>query len=76
MLLSRRAAVSLAGSSLAFVASACITQPMKLTTDDSPVVLSHQTISAPNPGLPGTFAVRTLVYGSGTDKNRRHSAIP
>jgi dienelactone hydrolase len=71
MLLSRRAAVSLAGSSLAFVASACIKQPMKLTTDDSPVVLSHQTITAPNPGVPGTLAVRTLVYGSGTDKNRR-----
>jgi dienelactone hydrolase len=70
MLLSRRAAVSLAGSSLAFVAGACIKQPMKLTTDDSPVVLSHQAISAPNPGVPGTFAVRTLVYGSGTDKNR------
>jgi dienelactone hydrolase len=71
MFLSRRAAVSLAGSWLAFGATACIKQPMKLTTDDSPVVLAHQAISAPNPGQPGTLAVRTLVYGSGTDKNRR-----
>ena len=70
MPLNRRAAVSFAGFSLAFMVSACIKQPMKLTTDDSPVVLSHQTISAPNPGLAGTFTVRTLVYGSGTDKHR------
>ena len=71
MLLSRRAAVPLAHS-LAFVASACIRQPMKLTTDDSPVVLSQQAISAGNPGVAGTLPVRTLVYGSGTDKRRPH----
>src|SRR5690349_22049489 len=50
-------------------AVAC-TQPLKLTKDDSPVVLSHQLISAPNPGEKGSFAVKTLYYGSGTDKRR------
>ena len=52
------------------LASAC-TQPLKVTRDDSPVVLSHQLITAPNPGEKGSFAVKTLYYGSGTDK-RRH----
>jgi dienelactone hydrolase len=70
MLLSRRAALRFAIPLLALATSACIRQPMKLTTDDSPVVLSHQAISAPNPGSPGTYTVRTLVYGSGTDKRR------
>ena len=28
------------------------------------------TISAPNPGLPGTYEVETLFYGSGTDERR------
>src|SRR5215210_2124011 len=70
MLLRRHAAAAFAGSSLTFVAGACIQQPLKLTTDDSPVVLAHQAISAPNPGVAGTFVVRTLVYGSGTDKRR------
>src|SRR4029079_9617613 len=50
-------------------AAAC-TQPLKLTKDDSPVVLSHQLISAPNPGEKSSFAVKTLYYGSGTDKRR------
>src|SRR5262245_38107469 len=53
----------------AIVAAAC-TQPLKLTRDDSPVVLSHQLISAPNPGEKGSFAVKTMYYGSGTDKRR------
>ena len=70
MLLSRNAVVRFAVLSVALVSSACIQQPLKLTKDDSPVVLSHQSISAPNPGLPGTNQVRTLIYGSGTDKRR------
>ena len=70
MLPSRHAAAALAVSSLLLGAAACIQQPRKLTTDDSPVVLSHQSITAPNPGQPGTYTVRTLVYGSGTDKRR------
>jgi len=51
-------------------AAVACTQPLKLTRDDSPVVLSHQLISAPNPGEKGSFAVKTLYYGSGTDKRR------
>jgi dienelactone hydrolase len=66
MQLSRSVPVWFAVAGLA----ACITQPMKYSTDDSPVVLSHQSITAPNPGLDGTYQVRTLIYGSGTDKHR------
>ncbi|HEV8214793.1 MAG TPA: hypothetical protein VGP95_03130 [Gemmatimonadaceae bacterium] len=55
---------------LSAVAAAACTQPLKLTKDDSPVVLSHQLVSAPNPGEKGNFAVKTLYYGSGTDKRR------
>ena len=47
------------------------TQPLKLTKDDSPVVLSHQLITAPNPGDPGSYRVLTMYYGNGTDKHRR-----
>ena len=64
-----RAVLTVVGTSSITLAS-CIQQPLKLTKDDSPVVLSHQSISAPNPGLPGTYTVRTLIYGSGTDKRR------
>ncbi|HUQ81955.1 MAG TPA: hypothetical protein VM076_12475 [Gemmatimonadaceae bacterium] len=66
----RCAVVSSTAPLLAFALSACIKQPMKLTKDDSPVVLSHQSITAPNPSMNGTLPVRTLVYGSGTDKHR------
>lgn len=70
MLLDRRDTVRFAVLPLALALSACIQQPMKFSKDDSPVVLSHQTVAAPNPGLDGTYPVRTLVYGSGTDKRR------
>lgn len=53
----------------ALVAAGC-TQALRLTKDDSGVVLSHQLINAPNPGEKGTFAVKSLYYGSGTDKRR------
>jgi hypothetical protein len=56
---------------LPLVLLAGCTQPLKLTKDDSPVVLAHQLITAPNPGEKGPLAVRTLYYGSGTDKRRR-----
>src|SRR3954468_1327927 len=46
------------------------TQALTLTKDDSPVVLSQQVLTAPNPGERGSFAVRTMYYGSGTDKRR------
>ena len=55
----------------ATLAIACgCTQPLTLSKDDSPTVLSHQLISAPNPGERGTFAVKAMYYGSGTDKRR------
>jgi len=59
-----------AGIAAALLFIGC-TQALELTKDDSPVVLSHQLITAPNPGDRGTFAVKTLYYGSGTDKRRR-----
>ena len=46
------------------------TQALKLSKDDSPVVLAHQLIAAPNPGEKGNYAVKLLYYGSGTDKRR------
>src|SRR3954470_6662250 len=46
------------------------TQALKLAPDDSKVVLANQLITAPNPGLPGPLRVKTLYYGSGTDKRR------
>lgn len=45
-------------------------QALKLMKDDSAEVLSRQTITAPNPSTPGTYAVKTVFYGSGTDKQR------
>ena len=55
---------------LGIVVTASCTQALKLSKDDSPTVLSHQTIAAPNPGERGSFAVKTMFYGSGTDKRR------
>ncbi|MHB1223730.1 MAG: alpha/beta hydrolase family protein [Gemmatimonadaceae bacterium] len=51
------------------VLAAC-SRALRLADDDSAVVLAHQTLRAPDPGLPGAFAVRTLAYGSGTDDRR------
>jgi dienelactone hydrolase len=59
-----------AAAAAALVVVVGCTQALKLTKDDSPTVLSHQLISAPNPGEKGSFAVKTLYYGSGTDKRR------
>jgi hypothetical protein len=55
---------------LSTVLGAACTQALTLTKDDSPVVLAHQAITAPNPGQKGSFAVKTMFYGSGTDKRR------
>jgi dienelactone hydrolase len=62
-----RTMVLAAGAALAL--GAC-TQPLKLAKDDSPIVLSHQTITAPNPADSGSFKVLRLFYGSGNDKQR------
>ena len=43
---------------------------MKLVTSDAATVLAHRSIAAPNPGEKGSYAVRFLYYGSGTDKQR------
>jgi len=55
--------------SLLLLLTAC-TQALKLSKDDSQVVLSHQLLNAPNPGEKGSYAVKMLYYGSGTDKRR------
>jgi len=57
------------------VVAACLTgagcaQALKLMKDDSAVVLSSQTITAEDPADTGSFVVKTLFYGSGTDKQR------
>ena len=54
---------------LTIVLVAC-SQELKLAKDDSPVVLSHQTLMAANPADVGTFRVKRMYYGSGTDKQR------
>ncbi|WP_310571647.1 hypothetical protein [Gemmatimonas sp.] len=53
----------------ALVAGACVA-PLKLAHDDSDVVLARQLLAAPNPSQKGSFAVKSLYYGSGTDKQR------
>lgn len=54
----------------AVVATGC-SQALTLMEDDSATVLSRQTITAPNPADRGSFTVKQLFYGSGTDKQRR-----
>ena len=54
---------------LTLTAAACA-PALNLTPSDADTVLAHQALDAPDPGLPGSFGVRTLYYGSGTDKNR------
>lgn len=48
---------------------ACVA-PLKLARDDSDTVLTQQRLSAPNPSQKGSMSVKTLYYGSGTDKQR------
>lgn len=52
------------------VSAAGCTQALKLMKDDSATILSKHTIDLPNPASPGSFAVKTLFYGSGTDQQR------
>ena len=44
--------------------------PLELAPNDADEVLSRQLLEAPDPGRRGPHAVRTLYYGSGTDRNR------
>ena len=50
--------------------AACIVAPLKLSRDDSGVVLANLAIDAADPSQRGSLAVRRLYYGSGTDKQR------
>ncbi len=43
---------------------------VELAPDDSPEVLSRHLLEAPSPLERGPFQVKSLYYGSGTDKNR------
>jgi dienelactone hydrolase len=54
----------------ALVTLVACSQPLKLAKDDSPTVLSHQTIMAPSPADSGPMRVNRLYYGSGTDRQR------
>jgi dienelactone hydrolase len=50
--------------------AACVAAPLKLARDDSAVMLSGLSITAPDPSARGTLGVKRLYYGSGTDKQR------
>jgi len=54
----------------AAMAAAGCSQALKFMKDDSAEVLSRQTITAPSPAERGPHVVKTLFYGSGTDKQR------
>ena len=58
------------GIALAVLSLANCTAALKLATDDSATVLSRQSITASNPADAGTYTVKQLTYGSGTDKQR------
>lgn len=67
---STRPALAFGSAMAAAMAISACSQPLRFSKDDSGVVLGYQTISAPNPSLPGSFSVRTMYYGSGQDKQR------
>lgn len=68
MMITSRRLVALTVTIL-LVAAAC-SQTLMLAKDDSPTVLSHQTITAPDPADAGPMKVAMLYYGSGNDKQR------
>ncbi|MFH1766242.1 MAG: hypothetical protein ABIF09_18820 [Gemmatimonadota bacterium] len=43
---------------------------LELAPDDSDQVLARHLLDAPSPLEPGSYGVKSLFYGSGTDKNR------
>ncbi len=51
------------------VTAACSTS-LNLTPSDHETVLAEQTLDAPHPARPGSYAVGRLYYGSGTDRHR------
>ena len=50
--------------------SSCLATSLKLSKDDSAVVLSQQLLAVPDPGQRGRYSVKSLYYGSGNDKRR------
>jgi len=54
---------------LGLALSGCRTA-LEFSPDDSGTVLAGPALDADDPSRPGSFGVRTLFYGSGTDKNR------
>jgi dienelactone hydrolase len=54
---------------LALPLAACY-PTLKLAPDDSHEVLARHRLDAPDPSRPGSYPVRTLFYGSGTDRRR------
>ncbi|MGZ9194745.1 MAG: hypothetical protein ACXW65_21005, partial [Gemmatirosa sp.] len=61
--------ITVVSTVLAVVLAACAA-PLTLARDDADVVLARQSLAAPDPGARGPYAVRTLTYGSGTDRRR------
>ena len=55
---------------LALLTLAACGQSLKLAKDDSDVVLARHSLQAAHPAERGPHEVRTLYYGSGTDKRR------
>lgn len=64
-----RAPGALAAAATLLALAACA-QPLTIAPSDASRVLAARTITAPNPGIPGRFAVRRLYYGSGGDRRR------
>jgi len=63
------------GQALAVLLAACVagagcTQALKFMKEDPAAALSKQTVTAPNPADRGPHPVKTMFYGSGTDKQR------
>ena len=54
---------------LPFIAAGCM-GTLELAPDDSQTVLSRHILEAPSPLDRGSLQVKSLYYGSGTDKNR------
>ncbi len=66
---SRQRAAALCAAGPALLVAACAA-PLNVTPSDADTVLSRQAMEGPSPAEPGPYGVRTLYYGSGTDRNR------
>jgi dienelactone hydrolase len=66
----RLAATSCAALALIAASTGCLLQPPSLAPSDAGRVLATRTLDAPHPADPGRYTVRTLTYGSSTDRRR------